>query len=174
DNNLKRIKENIENNAAQPGDAAAWELATHHFKHGVRAYQVRETPEKYVLMFSYWNVNELLDLSNSSGELPQCKYIRASCEPFNDEMYVDEAKLMAWLDKFKISYDPDVTGGQTIVKRKHVSGHASKPELEDLIKNLSPKVVYPVHTEDPGAFKGMVPAGVTVVDTIIPGKEYAV
>ncbi len=39
-----------------------YELATHHVTHGIKAYEIRETPERYVLIFSYWAINELFDL----------------------------------------------------------------------------------------------------------------
>lgn len=174
DVNLKRIKERIINNAQEPGDDEAWALATHHLTHGIRAYQVRENPEQYVLMLSYLTVNELLDLTDPLGRLSNSKYIRASCEPFNDEMLVDEAKMIAWLKKFDISYDAETVDGQEILKRNHVSGHASRPELEELIKHLKPAVLYPVHTEHPELFKDMVPEGTTVVDSIIEGNAYPI
>ena len=53
-----------------------YELATHHLDNGVRAYQIRQNPKQYVLMFSYWDANELFDLipldSNHKTHLHFC------------------------------------------------------------------------------------------------------
>jgi ribonuclease J len=35
----------------------------------------------------------------------------------------------------------------------HASGHASGPELLEIVRTLAPKTVFPVHTEHPEAFR---------------------
>ena len=129
-------------------------LATHHVDNGVRAYQIRSEPKKYVLMFSYWDSNELFDLI--PPERNHCtRYISALTEPFSEELEIDDGKLMNWLDYFKISYDSEndkKTKGKTIIRR-HVSGHACKHELEELITKMNPKLIIPIHTEHPESFK---------------------
>ena len=35
----------------------------------------------------------------------------------------------------------------------HVSGHASKPELIEMIKEIQPKKIIPIHTEYPEGFR---------------------
>ena len=104
-------------------------------------------------MFSFWDANELFDLSNPDGKIPNSKYIRASCEPFNDEMEIDERKLMNWLDKFGVEYDSEIDQcGTKKFKRAHISGHASGPELQELIGKIGPKKMIPVHHEEPEKF----------------------
>jgi ribonuclease J len=134
----------------------AWDLATHHIRNGLPAFEIRKNPGKYILMFSFWDANELMDLSTPEGNMPGAAYIRASCEPFNDEMEIDEGKLMNWLDRFGISYDTEMKDGNTHFKRAHVSGHASRPELKELISKLKPKVLIPIHTPRPDLFEAMV------------------
>ncbi len=55
----------------------------------------------------------------------------------------------------------------------HASGHASGTEIKQLIRDINPRVVFPIHTEEPGAFHDMVPESTTVV---VPreGEKYAV
>ena len=81
-----------------------YSLATHHVENGVKAYQIRQKPEQYVLMFSYWDANELFDLIKPKSH-QKTRYISASTEPFNEEMEIDEAKMVNWLDFFNIDYD---------------------------------------------------------------------
>ncbi len=78
-----------------------YDLATHHLNNGVRAYQIREDPSKYILMFSFWDANELFDLIPKDSVDHKTKYISASTEPFNEEMEIDESKFMNWLDYFQ-------------------------------------------------------------------------
>ena len=134
-----------------------YELATHHINHGVKAYGIRENPEKYVLAFSYWDSNELFDLIPEGDH--NAKYIKASTEPFNDEMKIDERKFMNWLDRFGVGY---VKEGK-MFQRRHISGHASQPELVEMINKLNPGKIIPVHTLHPEVFEELFPGRVISV-----------
>ncbi|NVM05144.1 MAG: hypothetical protein HWN67_22680, partial [Candidatus Helarchaeota archaeon] len=126
-----------------------WKLATFHFKQGVRAYEIRETPEKYVLQLSFWDANELFDLSPENGDMSGSYFIKANTEPFNDEMLIDEQKMINWFDHFKVGYDIDPETKESEKKvflREHVSGHASGHEIKKIIAELNPKIVIPIHT----------------------------
>jgi ribonuclease J len=138
-----------------------YELATHHLDNGVRAYQIRQSPNQYVLMFSYWDANELFDLTQPEKNY-KTRYISASTEPFSEEMEIDEAKMLNWLDFFEIAYDYDINDkGQKEFTRRHVSGHASKPELKELIERINPGKIIPIHTTNHKQFEEMF--GVKVV-----------
>jgi ribonuclease J len=131
-----------------------YHLATHHLDNGVRAYQIREKPEKYVLMFAYWDSNELFDLIPFQSE-HKTRYISASTEPFNEEMEIDEMKIVNWLDFFKISYDNQNEKEKKTFVRRHVSGHASQSELKELIEKINPKTLIPIHTTKPMLFESI-------------------
>jgi len=126
-------------------------LALCHFQKGIKAFEVRKSPEKYILMLSFWDVNELFDLSPENGDMSGSHFIKACTEPFNDEMLIDEQKMMNWLDQFNISYDfqyenPTQNKGKKVFLREHVSGHATGPEIKEIISQLAPKKVIPIHT----------------------------
>lgn len=131
-----------------------YELATHHLDNGVRAYQIRQSPKQYVLMFSYWDANELFDLIPLESN-HNTRYISASTEPFNEEMEIDETKMVNWLDFFSIDYDFEIKNEQKIFVRRHVSGHASQSELKELIHKIKPKTIIPIHTTNPELFESM-------------------
>jgi ribonuclease J len=174
DQNIVRIAEKIKSNERLTlEEQTAWELATHHIEYGVPAYKIRENPGKYILMFSFWDANELIDLSTTKGNLPNSTYIRASCEPFSDEMEIDEQKLMNWLDKFGVSYETEVKNGKVFFKRAHVSGHASRPELKKLIIRIKPKKLIPIHTLKPQEFSKMFKGSEIEVVLPEPGKTYS-
>jgi ribonuclease J len=132
-----------------------YSLATNHLDNGVRAYQIRQNPDQFVLMFSYWDANELFDLI-PLGSNHQTRYISASTEPFSEEMEIDENKMVNWMDFFKIAYDYETNEDtQKNFVRRHVSGHASKPELKKLIERINPKQIIPIHTEHCEVFSDM-------------------
>jgi ribonuclease J len=129
-----------------------YELATHHLDNGVRAYSIREKPKQYVLMFSYWDANELFDLVALGGN-HKTMYISASTEPFSEEMEIDESKMVHWLDFFGITYEYEKKGKKKKFVRRHVSGHASKSELFELIEKIAPLKIIPIHTIKPNLFE---------------------
>ena len=137
-------------------------LTTHHIDNGVRAYQIRKNPSEYVLMFSYWDANELFDLATLDNK-NVTHYISASTEPFNEEMEIDEAKMVSWLDFFNIDYAFEVKNEQKIFVRRHVSGHASGPELKELIARVNPAKIIPIHTEQSELFEAMYKGKIILV-----------
>ncbi|MHA1359398.1 MAG: MBL fold metallo-hydrolase [Candidatus Helarchaeota archaeon] len=137
-----------------------WDLATFHFQNGINAIQIRESPEKYVLTLSFWDVNELFDLSPITNDMSGSYFIRASTQPFNDEMVLDEQKMMTWMDHFNIKYeavplDATAVGGenQMMFSREHISGHATAPMIKKILTQLNPQLIIPVHTIHSAEFR---------------------
>lgn len=111
-----------------------------HYNSGVRADQVRKNPDKYIVQSSFFQMSELFDLDPPQGSF----YIKASCEPFNDEMVSDQRKQLNWLDSFGV--------GSNLVENEHghhTSGHAGAAELAEFWKTVQPKLLFPVHTLHP-------------------------
>jgi ribonuclease J len=134
-----------------------------HFDSGIRAYEIRQDPSKYLVHLDFFEFNELIDLSPPPGST----YIRATSEPFNDEMILDERRLKAWLRHFDInapSHDPVYV---------HASGHASGPEIRQLIHDIGPKVLFPIHTKDARLFHEMAQDDTTVI-TPEYGRQYSI
>jgi ribonuclease J len=131
------------------GYAARWDrtdpstLRTEHYDSGVRAYQISAEPGKYLLHLDYYELNELIDLHPPAGSV----YISAASEPFNLEMELDEERLGNWLKKFGVN-PPDCKP-----RYVHASGHASGPELIEMIKEIRPKMLIPIHTQRPDIFE---------------------
>lgn len=139
-----------------------YDLAVHHLNNGMKAYEIRENPKDYVLMFSYWDSNELFDLIPHGDSDHKTKYIRASTEPFNDEMVIDEIKFMRWLDTFNVKYDWENRNCVKVFTRRHISGHASQNELKELIQKINPEKIFPIHTTHTEIFEQMFPGKVEI------------
>ncbi|MDO9537652.1 MAG: MBL fold metallo-hydrolase [Thermoplasmata archaeon] len=140
-------------------------LDSTHYDNGMIALDIIANPGKYVVMASYYDFNQLFDFANDDGIIPDSRFIKAQCEPFSDDMELDEERMINWLEKFGIAFtkgEPDMLPGCTnpecvkikrMIDRSHVSGHASRPELKELIEKLRPKTIIPVHTMNPGEFQ---------------------
>lgn len=74
------------------------EIRTEHYENGVRAYDLREKPSRYVLHLDFYEFNELIDINPPPGSA----YISASTEPFSEEMEIDEQRLNNWLRHFRL------------------------------------------------------------------------
>ena len=77
-------------------------------------------------------------------------------------MEIDESKMVHWLDFFGIAYDYEMKGKEKIFVRRHVSGHASKSELYELIEKIAPLKIIPIHTMEPNSFVEMFGQRVTL------------
>ena len=158
-----------------------------HYENGLVAEEIKSNPRKYIFMLSYYDLGQLFDLADATGKIPGSRYIRAQCEPFSDEMELDEERLINWLDAFGIGYtqgetplpdgcaNPNCSKLKKRITRSHVSGHASRPELEELIGKINPAILIPIHTERPEAFEELVKEASMDTKVIIPilGKLYS-
>lgn len=102
---------------------------------------VRKNGPKLLLSLDLQHFAELIDLRPPSG----APFIHSMSEPFSEDD-VDDHVLHNWLDHFGMSFH-----------QMHASGHCSGPELSDIAATIAPKTLFPVHTEHPEAFVGMVP-----------------
>jgi ribonuclease J len=121
---------------------------TKHLEKGISAIELNEKPSSYVLHLDYFRFKNILDFELPEGSI----FVRAQCEPFNKKMELSQKRMIQWLKHFKINADNDWKPHQI-----HASGHASGPEIQEMIDKIKPKLLVPVHTEHPELFRN--PAG---------------
>lgn len=157
-------------NKHEYGLSVDWEggIDDTHYMNGLTASQICEDPGRYILMMSFFDMGQIFDFLDADGRVPDSKFIRAQCEPFSDEMEIDEERMINWLERFGIGFDeeerdpmpgctnPGCPKIKRLIDRSHVSGHASGPELKELISKLSPGILIPIHTPCPAEFEKMV------------------
>ncbi|MCY4438405.1 MAG: exonuclease [Chloroflexi bacterium] len=122
---------------------SGWEkkLLDRHNARLVHAADIRRNPGDYILCFSFWDINELASLA----PIPAV-YIYSSSEAFDEEMQMDHQRLRNWLDHF----DVEIHGlDESLDGPLHASGHASGNELIDIIRQVRPQRLVPIHTQDP-------------------------
>lgn len=141
----------------------AGEVDTRHLGHGVRAYQIHQSPEDYIVHMDLYDFNELIDLSPPSGSL----YIRAMSEPFDDEGELDERRIINWLERF------DINPPEHQPVYVHASGHASGGEIKEFINRVQPRKVFPIHTQHPELYADGLSEGIEVVEPT-KGETYEI
>lgn len=115
--------------------------------------EVAKAPENYILCFSFWDMKQLLDIKPEKGT-----YIYSSSEAYSEEQVIDFLRLWNWIKFFHLKVRgfniTDINGKvqPEFEEGFHASGHASASELLKIVEEINPKIVLPVHTENPELF----------------------
>jgi ribonuclease J len=97
---------------------------------------VKEKESQVILSMSSYTADELIDIKPAGG-----LYIHSTSEPFNEEGEIDEERARRWLANY---------GLKSV--HCHCSGHASGIELANIVNQIDPKTLIPIHTEEPGLY----------------------
>ncbi len=135
-------------------DYSSWEKNYLSRNNVIDAREIRKNQQKYVMFMNYFQLNNLLDIKPKKGSV----HIRSICEPFSEEMELDQLRIDNWLKLLGLYPE----------RRIHSSGHASGPDIFNMIEKISPKKLFPIHTEHPDKFKKL-----DIETTIVKeGKTY--
>ncbi|MCI4372205.1 MAG: MBL fold metallo-hydrolase [Thermoplasmata archaeon] len=104
--------------------------------------EVRANGSKYLLSLELSHFAELIDLRPPSGS----PFIHSMSEPFSEDD-VDDHVMHNWLSHFGLAFH-----------QMHASGHASGPELLEIIRATGARTVYPIHTTHPEALEAAGPS----------------
>ena len=115
-----------------------------HLDKGVSALDLNENPSGYVLHLDYFRFKNILDFKLPEDSI----FVRAQCEPFNPRMELSQDRMIRWLKHFKINTKNDFNPYHI-----HASGHASGPEIQEMIDKIKPKLLVPIHTEHAELFR---------------------
>ena len=115
------------------GDYDAWERVYLDHPNMIDYNELRDHHSEYVVRTDFFDMSELVDIRPNE----KTRYIRSTCEPFDDKMEFNEAIIDAWLDHFRIKRTKPI----------HCSGHAPGPDIKRIIEEIKPKKIIPIHTE---------------------------
>lgn len=126
---------------------------------------VSRNPGDYILCFSLWDTNDLLDLQNVDGG----NYLYSSSRAYDDEQAADLDRLRNWVRHmgFTLHGDPDDPDRVPL----HASGHASGSELVDFVTTVRPDVLIPIHTEEPEWWDAQLAGTGIPIRKPVRGKE---
>lgn len=117
-------------------DYATWEREFINRENSVTSQDLCKEPLRYVVSMSLWEMNQLTDIKPKNAV-----WIKSSCDAFCDEMKIDEERKNNWLAHFNIKK-----------YSTHASGHASGQEIKEMIKEINPEKLIPIHTENSDLF----------------------
>lgn len=123
----------------------AWERAVLDDWRGrvVGPREVSSTPGQYILAWSLWDLNDLLDLEGIQGGV----YLYSNSKAYDEEQAADLERLRNWVRFMGLTLHGDPDDPDAILL--HSSGHASGPDLVQFVKQVRPKTLIPIHTEHP-------------------------
>ncbi|MFC2051072.1 MBL fold metallo-hydrolase RNA specificity domain-containing protein [Chloroflexota bacterium] len=122
----------------------------------VLAEDVRSAEDRFILCFSFWDLNELPSLHPRPGSL----YVFSSSEPHDEEQEIDFRRLHSWLEHFEmrgfgLPREKKKNGEKSQweipdeERGLHASGHACGPDLLKVARGIKPEILIPVHSEHP-------------------------
>jgi ribonuclease J len=140
------------------------------------AEDIRRSPGSYILCFSFFDVNELVSFHPKLVE-QGAVYIYSSSEPHDEEQEIDFRRLHKWLDHFRVTkvglpaeVEPRHWEIPAYAFGFHASGHATGPELLDMVQQICPRFVIPIHTEKPEYFEQNLQVPGMNVIMVAPGE----
>ena len=120
--------------------------------------QVSASPGDYILCFSLWDANDLLDLQDIEGGI----YLYSNSRAYDEEQAIDLQRLRNWIRHVGLRMEGDPDDPQSLAL--HASGHATGPQLRDFVRQVRPRMLIPIHTENPGWWLSeLAGAGIQVV-----------
>lgn len=129
------------------------EFTNRHSGRLVDAAHVRRDPGRYLLALSFFDLPDLLDVEPEDGV-----YLYSSSEAYGEDSWVDFWRLWNWLARLRMRphgfrwEGADERGRPVFEGGLHASGHVHPADLLEFIRAVRPRVVVPVHTENPGWF----------------------
>jgi ribonuclease J len=130
-------------------DYKGWEKDFVSWDNNISYKDLKENPEEYIFQCDFFEFKELIDIKPENAI-----YIKSKTEPFNDEMELDKERELKWLNHFNIK----------VHEGYHASGHACGPEIMEMIREINPESVYPIHTEKKEKFDVLKADGINVLN----------
>jgi ribonuclease J len=128
-------------------DYEYWERDVMDWDNTITYKDIRENPEKYIFRCDFFELRELIDIKPEEG-----MYIRSLTEPFDEETEIDYGKVQNWIQHFNLK-----------LHQIHASGHATGHEIINMIREIEPEKVYPVHTVKKEKFNILEEYGIDVI-----------
>lgn len=111
----------------------------------VNSDEISKNKKDYLVILNFHQIQELIDLQPDENSY----FLRAITEPHSEETEFSEERFINWIKHFRMQ---GLTKEEKF-ERVHISGHVSGAELKELIKNIKPNCLIPIHTEYPEEFK---------------------
>ncbi|MEW6143157.1 MAG: MBL fold metallo-hydrolase RNA specificity domain-containing protein [Chloroflexota bacterium] len=138
----------------------------------VLASDVSSSQDQFILCFSFFDLNELPSIRPKPGSL----YLFSSSEPHDEEQEIDFRRLHSWLEHFELKTFglPTEKDGEWQIpdgeRGLHASGHACGTDLLNIVWEINPGIVIPIHSEQPHFYADQLAGSDIRVVLPTPGK----
>jgi ribonuclease J len=113
------------------------------------AQDIIKNESKVLCALGFYSFNVLIDMKPQVGGI----YIHSASEPYNEEMEISQGRINAWMDHFGLHKF-----------QCHCSGHAQRRDLFDMVQEINPLKLYPVHTTQPEIYKKITTDVVDIIE----------
>jgi len=123
----------------------------------VKPDEIRRNQEKYILVMS--GLDYVLELAQIKPK-PGSRIIVSTSEPHDEEQEIEWSKFERWVRLLRLD-----------LRNVHSSGHADRESLIEIINEINPRKLIPVHTENPHEFQRLFKLGDIGCEVILPRFE---
>jgi ribonuclease J len=109
----------------------------------LEAAEIGRQQEEFIWVLDFWHFTELTEARPREGSLliySMSEFLEDPIDILRDEI------LQNWCARYHLHKE-----------QVHASGHASGPELRQLVEEIGPEVLFPIHTEHPELFANWGP-----------------
>jgi ribonuclease J len=117
------------------------------------AQEIIKNESNVLCVLGFHSFNVLIDMKPQSG----ATYIHSPSEPYNEEQEISQGRINAWMDHFGLHKF-----------QVHCSGHARRKDLFQIVDEINPVKLYPVHTTHPEIYKKIAKNVIEIVE----GQSY--
>jgi ribonuclease J len=128
------------------------------FLDGVNVWNAKEiirNESNVLCAMGFYSFNALIDMKPEPG----ATYIHSASEPYTEEQEISQERINAWMDYFRINK-----------YQCHCSGHARSKDLFQIIEEINPRKIYPIHTTHPEIYRKNFKGAMDIIE----GKTYSV
>ncbi len=120
----------------------------------VKAEEISERQEDYLLILG--GLDQILELAQMRPR-PSSGLVVSTSEPHDEEQEIEWAKFERWVNLLRLD-----------MRIAHSSGHADRETLIEIINEIGPRILIPVHTENPQEFHRLAEAGELRCEVFLP------
>ena len=120
----------------------------------VKANEISTKQKDYLLILG--GLDQVLELAQIKPE-PGSRLIVLTSEPHDEEQEIEWSKFERWVHLLRLD-----------LRTAHSSGHADRETIIEMVNEIKPKTLIPVHTENPYEFQRLAGAGELKCDVILP------
>ncbi len=123
----------------------------------VKPDEIAKKQGEYLFIMS--GLDYVLELAQI-GPKPGSRMIVSTSEPHDEEQEIEWSKFEKWIHLLRLD-----------LRNVHSSGHADRESIIDIINEVNPRKIIPIHTENPHEFQRLRRIGEIRSEVILPKTE---